>query len=60
MFYVQDFCLKKSTTSLFLGCTACTQTKNLGAQRETLVAPCTRAPANFEHWSKVRHQWNDG
>ena len=45
--------VKKKTNKLydtiFLGCTACTQIKKLGAQRESLGAPCTRAPANFEH-----------
>ena len=52
MFYVHDFCEKKTNKlydTIFLGCTACTQIKKLGAQRESLGAPCTRAPANFEH-----------
>ena len=40
---------------IFLGCTACTQIKNLGAQRESLGAPCTRAPANFEHWTWLEY-----
>ena len=53
MFYVQDFCKDNCRTSFFLGCTACTQKKKLGAQRESLGAPCTRAPANFEHWTYI-------
>ena len=42
MFYVHDFCEKKTNKlydTIFLGCTACTQIKKLGVQRESLGAP---------------------